>query len=314
MKSVVMAMLAISLNIQIFSQFIKIEPPVRMLALGDSYSIGASVETAERWPHQLVAQLNGLGIEAEIPDYIAVTGWTTQDLLQGIRNSLDTEKTYNLVSILIGVNNQYQRFDIETYEPDLKEIIDRALDIVSGDTGRVFMLSIPDYAYTPFGKGNETITEGINGYNEINYRVAMAYNLTYVNITTISRRGLSEPELVAGDGLHPSGQQYALWVEAVLSYIKQAITHEADIARFQPFPSKEVMITPNPANDRIQVLYRNRRPQTVRIMNISGKMMAAEKPSGYSLHMNLRDYKPGIYWLESSFSDSRSVVPFIVIN
>jgi hypothetical protein len=119
---------------------------------------------------------------------------------------------------------------------------------------------------------------------------------------------------VAGDGLHPSGKQYALWVEAVLSFIKQAITHEADMARFHFIPSNEVMITPNPASDMIEVLYRNRRPQTVRIMNISGKMISEEKPTGYSLHMNLHDYKPGIYWLESSFSDNRSVVPFIVIN
>ena len=311
MKSVLIATIAVSLNIQIFSQAIEIETPLKMLALGDSYTIGASVETADRWPHQFVSQLKALGIEADTPDYIAVTGWTTQDLLRGIGNSLDQEKEYNLVSILIGVNNQYQRIDIETYEPDLREIIKHALDIVSGDTGRVFMLSIPDYAFTPFGNGNEAITEGINAYNQVNYRVAMEYNLTYVNITTISRRGLSEPELVAGDGLHPSGQQYALWVEALLSFIETDHLLGVEDDQMPEFRSDEVKIVPNPAGDMVQVLYSGV-AETIRIMDVSGRVLNESRPSGSSLYMNLSDYKPGFYWLESTFSNKKSILPFII--
>ncbi|MBN2083597.1 MAG: SGNH/GDSL hydrolase family protein [Anaerolineales bacterium] len=205
------------IGIRAFGQSIAAEPPVRMLALGDSYTIGAGVAVEERWPHQLASQLNARGIKAETPDIIAVTGWTTQALLEGIGRQLDWRKDYNLVSILIGVNNHYRGVPIDSYEPDLRKIIELSLDLVGRDAGKVFMLSIPDYAYTPFGGGKADITEGINAYNGINCRVAAEYNIPYVDVTAISRRGIREPGLVAGDGLHPSGRQYALWVEAIMS-------------------------------------------------------------------------------------------------
>jgi hypothetical protein len=202
--------------------------------------------------------------------------------------------------------------DIDTYEPDLREIIEHAIDVVSGDTGQVFMLSIPDYAYTPYGNGNETITDGINAYNQINFRVAREYNLPYVNITTISRRGLSEPALVAGDGLHPSGQQYALWVEAVISFINPDYLLGEEEGRLQKIRSNEVKIIPNPAQDILQVLT-SRIPQIIRILDVSGKILTEEEPSGYSLDMNLSNYEPGIYWLESHFTSSeKSIVPFVI--
>ena len=312
MKRFGLAIIAITLNIQIISQSIEIDTPVKMLALGDSYTIGASVEKEERWPHQFTAALNAQGIQADEPDYIAVTGWTTQDLLRGIRNSLNSEKNYNLVSILIGVNNQYQHKDIETYEPDLKEIIEIALKVVSDDTGKVFMLSIPDYAYTPFGSGNEKITEEINAYNEINYRVATEYNLTYVNITSISRRGLSEPELVAWDGLHPSGEQYALWVEAVLSYLAPDQILGSWNNRLPGIDEDVIRIFPNPASDGIQLVF-TRRPEVIRMLDPHGKTVFERIPSGYLLYISLMDYQPGIYWMEGTFPHGRETVP-VVIN
>ncbi len=150
----------------IFAQKIRIESDIRMLALGDSYTIGESIEAHQRWPHQLTVALIELGRESEAPDYIATTGWTTTQLIQGIDIYLDREKRYNLVSILIGVNNQYQGLDISSYEPDLIKIINLALDVVSLDNSKVFMLSIPDYAYTPFGGGKSPISIELDAYKE----------------------------------------------------------------------------------------------------------------------------------------------------
>jgi len=201
---------------QILGQKIKLDKEVRMLALGDSYTIGESVEKNLRWPHQFVVELRKFGKDTHLPDYIATTGWTTRDLLKGIDSSLDRERDYNLVSILIGVNNQYQGLDIAIYEPELRNIIDQAIDITGKDTARVFMISIPDYAFTPFGKGDKIISSEIDSYNEINRRVALEYGILWVDITPISRRGIEEPALVAGDGLHPSGEQYREWVEKII--------------------------------------------------------------------------------------------------
>lgn len=209
------AVLIACLNIQLFAQLISIEPELTMLALGDSYTIGESVDTTERWPHQFVNELRREGIVAPDPDYIATTGWTTRDLVTGIPGQLNTDKDYNLVSILIGVNNQYQGISFSTYEPELREIIEFALNLVKGDTNKVFILSIPDYAYTPFGKGKELISQELDAYNAVNKRLAREYQLAWVNVTPQSRKGLDKPELVAEDGLHPSAKQYALWVREI---------------------------------------------------------------------------------------------------
>jgi lysophospholipase L1-like esterase len=228
MKKLLLFLAVIGMNIQIHGQGITITQELRLLALGDSYTIGESVAPDQRWPHQFVAALRDKGVKAKDPDYIAVTGWTTSDLLKGISRDLDRNKKYNLVSILIGVNNQYQGIDISTYEPELRTIIDQALELVEQDTGRVFMISIPDYAFTPFGKRDKTISKEIDAYNEIKKRIAAEYDLACIDITPISRRGLSEPGLVAEDGLHPSGEQYREWVEEIISEMESSATKQLD--------------------------------------------------------------------------------------
>ncbi|MFO7671519.1 MAG: GDSL-type esterase/lipase family protein [Bacteroidales bacterium] len=135
-------------SITVTGQQIKINAEVTMLALGDSYTIGESVDVSGRWPHQFMDELRKLGVSGMYPDYIATTGWTTQRLIQAVRCRVDEGKTYNLVSILIGVNDQYQGIPIASYEPELRTLIDLALSLVHQDTSRVFMLSIADYAYT----------------------------------------------------------------------------------------------------------------------------------------------------------------------
>jgi len=216
MRNILLLITCMAMNIQILGQGIAISKEVHMLALGDSYTIGESVQLEDRWPHQFVSVLRAKGIKAEDPDYIATTGWTTADLLGGIEDRLDSKMTYNLVSIQIGVNNQYQGIDINTYEPELRQIIDKALELVKQDAARVFMLSIPDYAYTAFGKGDRKISHEIDAYNRINKKVAGEYGIARVNITTVSREGLKTPSLVAGDGLHPSAKQYRDWLGEIL--------------------------------------------------------------------------------------------------
>lgn len=312
MKKIMLVSASLCLFSGIFAQGIVIEEPLKMLALGDSYTIGASVDVEERWPHQFVAELNARGIEAEIPDYIAVTGWTTQALLDGIDRQLDTTKAYTLVSILIGVNNQYQGIPIDSYEPDLRKIIEHALEIVSNDTGKVFMVSIPDYAYTPFGNGDAVITEGINDYNSINYRIAGEYNLTYVNITTISRRGLDEPGLVAGDGLHPSGEQYAIWIEAILSWLQggPSVGFNSGNQKENTSMSK-IKIYPNPSSGTIQIEAASP-VSTLRILDVTGKYFSDLVMQKNRMEINLSGFDPGVYFLEGSHAGSRHIVPFIL--
>lgn len=209
-----------SLPLATYGQEIRIEPELKMLALGDSYTIGESVQKEDRWPHQFLKELKKEGVVASVPDYIATTGWTTWDLINALTPGLDTSIEYNLVSILIGVNNQYQGKEISRYEPQLRKIIQKALQIVEGDPGKVFILSIPDYAYTPFGKGKERISQELDHYNAINKKLASEYGLPWIDITPISRRGLSDNSLVAEDGLHPSASQYKLWVWEIMPHLK----------------------------------------------------------------------------------------------
>ncbi len=216
MKIFILSLALITSAVFVNGQKISLDSTVSMLALGDSYTIGESVELNQRWPHLFVSAIKELGFHANDPDYIARTGWTTTQLEQGIDIYLDRAKKYNFVSILIGVNNQYQGIDISTYEPELKKIINSALEVLDQDNSKLIMLSIPDYAFTPFGAGKSSISAEIDAYNAINRRVASSYKIAYIDITPISRSGLKDPSMVAGDGLHPSGAQYGKWVKEIL--------------------------------------------------------------------------------------------------
>lgn len=286
-----------------FSQKITIDRQVSMLALGDSYTIGESVEIGERWPHQFIDELRKLGVSADYPDYIAATGWNTRRLLQWINISLDEEKNYNLVSILIGVNNQYQGIDIASYEPDLRTTIDRALEIVHQDTSRVFMLSIPDYAYTPFGGGRETISMEIDEYNAIKSRIAAEYGLAFINITPISRNGLSDPTLVALDGLHPSGKQYKLWVQSVLPRLHVDLSLSGNVP--SSVPREELRIYPNPAGSTIHI-ESTEAIERIQIYNMVGKLEKELDVNNTTISINLSHLAPGIYSLKV-YSKKRDV-------
>lgn len=208
------------------SQEGKTEPQMdySYLALGDSYTIGESVPESKRWPVQLVARLNENGYKVAPPKIIAKTGWTTGNLLNAMRSELNYTRKFDLVSVLIGVNNQYQGKSIEEYEEELREIFTLALNHSTHREKGVFALSIPDYGVTPFGQENaEVIREEIDEYNAVFKEVATEFGVDFYNITPISREAARDADLIAGDGLHPSGLMYRYWVDEIIDEIPQML-------------------------------------------------------------------------------------------
>lgn len=190
------------------------------LALGDSYTIGEGVSVNESWPYQLAKKLTGVGIAVDQPKVIARTGWRTDNLINAIEQEELTEK-YDLVSVLIGVNNQFQGKSIEVYEKDLRTILNTAVELCSKGKSGVFVLSIPDYGATPFGKlEREAIGVEIDTWNKICKTVCDEFEIPFLDITQISRKAVSDASLTAKDNLHPSGKMYALWVDEIFSKVQ----------------------------------------------------------------------------------------------
>ena len=199
-------------------------PPLKLLALGDSYTIGQSVSVSERFPHQTVERLSQSGIKFAEPEYIAATGWTTQNLLSAI-NTAGKPKNYDVVTLLIGVNNQYQGRDTGEYRRQFVECLYQAISHANSRKERVFVLSIPDYGVTPFGKSMNParIAGEIDQFNKINLEITAAAGVRYIEITQGSREAAVNPSLVAADGLHPSGKEYQKWAEKLATEILKAL-------------------------------------------------------------------------------------------
>jgi lysophospholipase L1-like esterase len=194
---------------------IAMSQPVKYLALGDSYTIGESIPEKERWPVQLAEALRKKGKQVEQPKIIATTGWRT-DNLQNAINIAKLKDEYGLVSLLIGVNNQYQEKPIAQFTKEFEELLNTAIKLAGGKKENVFVVSIPDYGYTPFGKSKqEKISKELDEYNKLSKEITEKYKVKYFYITDISREGLEDPALVAEDGLHPSGKQYGEWVDLI---------------------------------------------------------------------------------------------------
>ncbi len=191
--------------------------PYRYLALGDSYTIGESVDESQRWP----VLLCGVIAPGTSPTIIATTGWRTDDLMSAIKKASLTPP-YDQVSLLIGVNNQYQGRSVDAYKPEFESLLTKAIELAGNDKSKVFVVSIPDYGYTPFGKAKQqSISHDIDAFNEANRAITEKAGIRYINITDISRRGLKDPSLVASDDLHPSAAQYKLWVERIQSALSK---------------------------------------------------------------------------------------------
>ncbi len=194
------------------------------LALGDSYTIGESVAVSERWPVQLAKTLNEQGISLSDPKIIATTGWRTDDLQKGIAADKELLPNYDLVSLLIGVNNQYQGKPIAQYEKEFEELIKTAIQYAGDDPKKVFVVSIPDYGKTPFGAAKEKkIAKELDEYNRIAKHISLSYGIPFFNITPISRQAKDRPELVAKDKLHPSSIMYTEWVNLFANDVAKII-------------------------------------------------------------------------------------------
>ena len=212
----VVTMLFMSLTILATTLFA--QSPVKVLALGDSYTIGESVEAADRWPFQLAKLLESQQIQCDTPDILAKTGWTTDELLSSIKDYKFQER-YDLVTLLIGVNNQYRGRDVEQYRLELRELIQIAIAKAGNEPDRVILVSIPDWGVTPFAKGRDRgkIAGEIDAYNAVKKQEAEKAKVHYVDITDITRDIDGEKAtLIANDGLHPAAKMYALWAERVL--------------------------------------------------------------------------------------------------
>jgi len=196
------------------------KPPKLYLALGDSYTIGESVEVFERWPNQLVSELNKNSIVFEQAKIIAKTGWTTGELLNAIEEQ-QIDESYDLVSLMIGVNNQYRGLSIENFKEEFTVLLKKAITFSKKNETGVVVLSIPDWGVTPFASDRDQnkIAEEIDQFNSVISQVCSNYKVSYIDVTEISRQVTSQPNLVAQDGLHPSGIMYSLWIKKVLNYI-----------------------------------------------------------------------------------------------
>jgi len=199
--------------------------PVRILALGDSYTIGEAVAERERWPVQLARELRERGHPVAEPRIVATTGWTTDELMAGIE-AAELAPPYDLVTLLIGVNNQYRGRPLEEYREQFRQLLEQAVEFAAGnDPSRVLVLSIPDYGVTPFAadRDPETIGREIDRFNAAARRITTDPGARWVDVTPYSRQAAEDPSLVASDGLHPSGRMYAGWVQLVLPEAQAAL-------------------------------------------------------------------------------------------
>ena len=189
--------------------------PFSFLALGDSYTIGEGVNEDERWPNQFVDIANENNVNFDKPKIIATTGWKTHDLINAINNTNFTNK-YDYISLLIGVNNQFNSRPIEEFEEDLNKLMKKMKDLKKND-GSIIIISIPDWGYTPYGNVSERddISKQINLFNSRLKYFASTNDLKYVDITEISRRAIKEPNLISNDNLHPSGIMYLEWAKKI---------------------------------------------------------------------------------------------------
>ncbi len=201
--------------------------PFRYLALGDSYTIGESVTVAERWPVQLVAALRAQGINIADPEIVAKTGWTTSELAAGIVEA-EPQGPYDLVSLLIGVNNQYRGLSEEQYREQFVDLLETAVTLTDNKVDRVFVVSIPDWGVAPFGqqRDGQAISAAIDAFNAINREETESRGIVYIDITPNSRQAADNRTLIADDGLHPSGEMYRQWVEQMQPEIVLLMSQE----------------------------------------------------------------------------------------
>jgi lysophospholipase L1-like esterase len=194
------------------------------LALGDSYTIGEKVKNTENFPNQVVTLLREQEFDFKEPLIVAKTGWTTDELQEGIKKA-KLQQHYDFVTLLIGVNNQYRDRTVADYIPQFESLLKKALKYADNNPRHVIVLSIPDWGVTPFAEGRDRkqIATQIDEYNAANKLLTGKYKVHYIDITPGTREAANDSELLAADGLHPSGKEYAKWAKEVAAVIKSEL-------------------------------------------------------------------------------------------
>lgn len=197
-------------------------PPFAYLALGDSYTIGEGVALQQTYPYQTVALLRENGIAVAAPEIVATTGWTTNELSDAMRRHRFLPR-YGLVTLLIGVNNQYRGRSLYDYEQEFKDLLQKALALAANEKTRVVVLAIPDYGVTPFArdKNPEKIGHELDAFNDAAKSICAEAGVYFLDISTSFRKAANDPELIAQDGLHPSEKAYREWAEGLAAAVLQ---------------------------------------------------------------------------------------------
>ncbi|MBT0812371.1 SGNH/GDSL hydrolase family protein [Litoribacter ruber] len=207
----------LALSLAVLTTQPKMEQKLTYLALGDSYTIGEGVEEHERFPNQAVVMLREKGYDFEDPKIIATTGWTTDELQKGISEANIEGQTYDLVTLLIGVNNQYRGRDLDNYREEFRQLLEQAISFAGGKKENVLVLSIPDWGITPFATEKETdkakVAQEIDRFNRAKQAIAERHGVTFLDITTHYRE---YPLAVVSDKLHPDAEIYKYWAERVV--------------------------------------------------------------------------------------------------
>jgi lysophospholipase L1-like esterase len=193
------------------------------LALGDSYTIGEQVEAEENFPHQAATILkNQYHLSVASPKIIAVTGWTTDELNAAIKAE-HIKDTFDIVTLLIGVNNQYRGRDLENYETEFKDLLNQAIVFANGRVSHVFVLSIPDWGVTPFAEGRDKaeIAKQIDAYNDVNKKVTTILACNYIEITESTRTNGLDESYLTPDKLHYAAKEYKIWAERLAKSIAE---------------------------------------------------------------------------------------------
>lgn len=198
----------------------------RYLALGDSYTIGEGVPAPGTWPYQLAAAMRARGVGLEDPQVVATTGWTTDELAAAL-DQAPPQGPFALVSLLIGVNNQYRGRPLAEYRQQFEQLLQRAIALAAEDPARVLVLSIPDWGITPYARNSQRdglqIAREIDDFNAAARACCDDYGVAFVDITAASRTGGDLPAMLVGDGLHPSAQMYRRWTDLALPVAVQLL-------------------------------------------------------------------------------------------
>jgi lysophospholipase L1-like esterase len=199
----------------------------KFLALGDSYTIGEGVAADARWPAQLTALLHAQGVALDAAQIIARTGWTADELAAAM-DAASLHPPYALVTLLIGVNNQYRGRDVGNYRSEFRSLLERAIELAGKHAQRVIVVSIPDWGVTAFGRASgrdvAQIARESDAYNAANAQIAKMLQVRYVDVTAVSRDGSDHADMLTADGLHPSAAMYRLWTGLVAPQAQAALS------------------------------------------------------------------------------------------